>query len=229
MRVSYIGHSGFLAETSECALIFDYWQGELPLIGAGKRVVVFSSHAHADHYNPEIFPLLRERGCREILAVLSRDIPPHKRPEGVETLVVRAPEEHDLGSGMTLRLLHSTDAGVAFDLTTPEGELYHAGDLNDWYWEGEPEADNRQMTGNYRHEMEKLHGRRFKAAFIPLDPRLGGHYARGILGFLRCAEAEHVFPMHYWQQPEVIDRFRRDYPELSAPVRDTEAAENTEI
>ena len=34
---------------------------------------------------------------------------------------------------------------VAFLLTCKEGVIYHAGDLNDWVWEGEPEDSNAAM------------------------------------------------------------------------------------
>ena len=37
--------------------------------------------------------------------------------------------------------------------------IYHAGDLNNWVWEGEPEADNRRMSENFHREMDKLAGR----------------------------------------------------------------------
>ena len=33
------------------------------------------------------------------------------------------------------RQLLSNDSGVAFIVKTKEGTIYHAGDLNDWYWD----------------------------------------------------------------------------------------------
>ena len=58
MKVTYIGHSGFLLETEEINFLFDYYEGEIPILEKEKPLVVFVSHSHHDHYNPEIFALL---------------------------------------------------------------------------------------------------------------------------------------------------------------------------
>lgn len=51
---------------------------------------------------------------------------------------------------------HSTDAGVAYLVTCGEGKIYHAGDLHDWVFDSASERENRQMTGMYRHEIDKM-------------------------------------------------------------------------
>lgn len=75
MQITYIGHSGFLVETSECYYLFDYYQGTLPSLQTDKPILVFSSHVHQDHYNPAVFKLLKSMGMEQITAVLSKDIP----------------------------------------------------------------------------------------------------------------------------------------------------------
>ena len=145
MRVTYVHHSGFLIETAARAYLFDYVSGALPPLRAERPVVVLASHAHRDHYDPGVFALLRSRGVRQICAVLSRDIPAMRRPADVPVLRVGPGETHELGPGTRLETLRSTDRGVAFLLTTEEGVVYHAGDLKDWTWDGEPEADTRRM------------------------------------------------------------------------------------
>ena len=47
-------------------------------------------------------------------------------------------ETYILENSTKVTALLSTDNGVAFIVKTSEGVIYHAGDLNDWYWEGEP-------------------------------------------------------------------------------------------
>ena len=42
---------------------------------------------------------------------------------------------YDLDNGTQIATLLSNDSGVAFIVRTREGTVYHAGDLNDWYWE----------------------------------------------------------------------------------------------
>ena len=55
MRITYIRHSAFLAEWEDIVCLFDYAEGELPEIARDKRLCVFASHHHSDHFNPEIF------------------------------------------------------------------------------------------------------------------------------------------------------------------------------
>ena len=55
MRITYIRHSAFLVEWEDIVCLFDYAEGELPEIDRDKRLCVFASHHHSDHFNPEIF------------------------------------------------------------------------------------------------------------------------------------------------------------------------------
>ena len=226
MQITYIGHSGFLVETADCYYLFDYYQGALPLLKTDKPILVFSSHAHQDHYNPEIFEILKSMGMQQITAVLSKDIPPRKYPpksDGITCMKVTFYQTYDLPCSATLRTLLSTDEGVAFLLQCPEGTIYHAGDLNDWAWDGEPEQYNRQMTGSYRHEIdllkkyqkEYLDDLPIDVAFIPLDPRQETYYASGMLYFLKIIRVSTVYPMHFWEQPEIIDQFLNEHPEYT--------------
>ena len=42
VTVTYIKHSGFLVETKESYLLFDYWEGKLPELQYDKELYVFS-------------------------------------------------------------------------------------------------------------------------------------------------------------------------------------------
>ena len=83
MKVTYLGHSGFLLEGKDRYFIFDYYKGELPPLDRKKKVLVFCSHSHRDHYNPKIFDLLDERDLR-YRAVLASDISDEKRLSKIE-------------------------------------------------------------------------------------------------------------------------------------------------
>lgn len=223
MKITYIYHSGFLVETEECYYLFDYYRGNLPVLDKDKPIFVFCSHAHQDHYNKKIFSILEKQGMRQITAVLSKDISPRKYPsEDVNIVRVKFYEEYELPCNTIVRTLHSTDAGVAFLITCKEGRIYHAGDLNDWVWEGEPERENRQMTGSYRHEIQGLKDISIDVAFLPLDPRQEKYYAEGMLYFLRTVSVKKVFPMHYWEQPEIVEKFLVEYPMYCDKIELTE-------
>ena len=223
MQVTYIDHSGFMVESGSCYYIFDYYKGELPKLDKDKEVIVFCSHFHQDHFNPQIFQILKDMGLN-YQAVLAKDINKRKYPTGVKITTAYHDESYTLDNGTQVSTLLSTDSGVAFIVKTKDSTIYHAGDLNDWYWEGEPDADNRQMTSRYRAEIDKLKGIHFDAAFVPLDPRQEDHYADGMIYFLEKVECEAVFPMHYWDDPKFIDRFIAEYPKYKSRIRNTELA-----
>lgn len=243
MRITYLGHSGFLAETKEHYLLFDYYTGKLPVFLPGKNLTVFVSHSHQDHYNKEIFAL--QNGAKAEAVQKNRDVqaaektPPEKRHityvlskdirrkqaeqfvSGENALLsVKAHETCGLyGGRMRVETLRSTDAGVAYLVTVLEDggrtyRFYHAGDLNLWKWEGESKAHNNNMEANYRREMERLKGQYFDAAFVPLDPRLERFAFGGLDLFLEAAEAKVVFPMHFWKQPEIIRKYLQARPQV---------------
>jgi hypothetical protein len=184
MQITYISHSGFLVETQTCYYIFDYYKGVLPDLDPLKPVLVFASHAHGDHYNPEIFKILSSMGMQSVTAVLSKDIPENKYPDQVPCIKVTFHQTYNLPYDTQTETLLSTDEGVAFLIRCPEGTLYHAGDLNDWVWDDESDAYNEQMTADYRTQIgllsEKLERRALDTAFVVLDPRQEKDYDRGI-------------------------------------------------
>ncbi len=223
MKVTYIHHSSFLVETARFYYLFDYEKGSLPAMDVAKPIYVFSSHGHADHYNPEIFSMLTASGMQHIRAVLSDDI---EVPAGINTLQVSPEKEYDLGLQQKLITFQSTDLGVAFLLEDQQKLIYHAGDLNDWVWEEESDSYNEQMSIDYRKQIrllsEKLNHREIDVAFVVLDPRQGKDYDRGLCFFLENISAKQVYPMHYWETPAVIDTFLKDHPEYSYQIQKTE-------
>ena len=231
MWVTYIGHSGFAAELAHCTLLFDYFEGALPAFAPEKPLYVFSSHAHRDHFNFDIFKLRETHP--NVTYILSRDIRRRWsaagfRRHGVEQetydaiLFPGAYETLQCGA-LSVETLRSTDEGVAF-LVSAEGEtIFHAGDLNDWVWEEEAPAENHAMTVRFRAEIDRLAGRRLDAAFLVLDPRQGTDFARGFDYFMRCTDTVRAYPMHFWKDRSVFARLRA-LP-CSEPYRDRIAGE----
>ena len=223
MNVTYIHHSGFLVETGRWYYLFDYESGCLPPLDVTKPVFVLSSHSHGDHYNPKIFPKLESMGMQCICPILSDDI----YPEGERNALYVAPEqEYDLGESRKLTTFRSTDLGVAFLIEDREDLIYHAGDLNDWVWDEETDAYNQQMTMDYRNQISllagKLGGREIDVAFVVLDPRQEKDYDRGLCCFLENIAAKQIYPMHYWDDPAIIETFLRDHPQYQGKIQRTE-------
>lgn len=228
MKVTYLNHSGVLVEFKDHYCIFDYFRGELPLLDKKKEVIVFCSHSHNDHYNPFIFDLLDKKGMR-YQAILANDISDENRLMNIKSSFVEPDKCYQFDDGIQVETLLSNDSGVAFIVSTDEGVVYHGGDLNDWYWEGEPEEENLELRTIYHTEIGKIKGRHFDVAFVPLDPRLEMHYADGLLYFLENVDCDAVYPIHYWGDPSVIQRFITEYPEYPSRIRNTEAARGEEI
>lgn len=207
MKITYIHHSAFLAETESACLLFDYFQGSLPEIPEGKPLYIFASHRHPDHFSKVIFDIAAAHEGTRI--ILSSDIWRKRTPESVRDITVfLGPGETFEDEILRVETFKSTDEGVAFWCTVDGRQIYHAGDLNHWYWDGEDEEWNRNMTAAYRSEIGKMHGRTADAAFLPLDPRLEEYFYLGIDDFMKEVNVKHIFPMHFWGEYGVAERLK---------------------
>ena len=209
MKITYIHHSSFLVELKQLSLLFDYFQGDVKL-PEGKPAVIFASHRHGDHFSPVIFDFAKER--QDVYYVLSDDIWEKRTPPELRDRIVFAGPGQEFSlpwlSGISVRTFKSTDEGVAFLIRSPEGVIYHAGDLNNWQWEGEPKDWNRNMEVNYRRQLEAMKNEKIDVAFVPLDPRQGKDFYRGMDDFMKMVGAARVFPMHCWDDFTVISRLK---------------------
>lgn len=203
MKVTYLEHSGFLVELEDSCLLFDYYRGELPGPDAHKKLLVFVSHAHYDHYNRKIFDMFG--GRTDVRFIISSDIYPAGLPDRDDIISVGPGEEFPVLDA-SVRTLRSNDEGVAFLVRCEGKTIYHAGDLNWWHWEGEPEAFNVMMRRSYQAQINKLQNEKIDAAFVPVDPRLGEQYFWGLDCFMKRVWSRWVFPMHFWGNYEIFDR-----------------------
>ncbi len=199
MIVTFLGHCGFFVELEQVCLLFDYWQGPLPRPVAGKGLVAFASHAHRDHFNPEIFAY----GARWDRAdfVLGNDIriSVKRRMEwGLreETFHRLGPDREATFQQVRVRTLRSTDAGVAFLAETEGCAIYHAGDLNWWTWAGESQAEHDAMTAAFQKEAAKLEGVSIDLAFLTLDGRQEQDAFQGFDYYMRHCPIKMAVPMH---------------------------------
>ena len=61
------------------------------------------------------------------------------------------------------------------------------------------------MKSAFFAEIAKLKGLRLDAAFLPLDPRLGGNFWLGFDALMRTANVRKAIPMHMWDHYEYTD------------------------
>lgn len=223
LKVTYLKHSGFLVETPDKYLLFDYWKGEIPSLNYKKKLYVFASHVHHDHYVKDIFKL--ENQCESVKYILSFDIERSndwKKAEQVYFLDANESVEID---DLQIKTLCSTDEGVAFLVKTDDYTIYHAGDLHWWHWPGDPEKDNQRRKETYQKEIDLLEGEKIDCAFVVLDPRQEEAGSWGMEYFLKHVESRYVFPMHCWEKYEIIKDFKEknDTKYLTATIMDITA------
>ena len=195
MKITCIGHSGFLIQLDEYNFIFDYFTDEKEIIKheifEGKKTCVFVSHNHSDHYNKKIFDWA-ELG--NIIYILEKDCKADK-----EAVKISEGEEISVFDGVVnIKTYGSTDEGVSFLVKLGELTIFHAGDLNDWYWEDELSPQELvEWEENYLRIIRELKGIHIDIAFMPKDPRLGVHAGRGIEHFEKIVTPERIIPMHF--------------------------------
>jgi len=207
MKITYIHHSAFFVETESACLLFDYFEGQLPAISSEKPLYIFASHRHPDHFSKIVFEVAA--GHENAKIILSSDIWRKRVPDGnKDSTFFMDPGKTWEDGLLKVETFKSTDEGVAFWCSVDGHEIYHAGDLNHWYWEGEEEEWNRNMTAAYRSEIEKMKGRHADIAFLPLDPRLEEYFYLGIDDFMKVVDVGKIFPMHFWGEYGVAARLK---------------------
>lgn len=209
MNVTYLHHSGFVVETKTKVLVFDYYtEGGCkayfdPSVYAGKDIFVFVSHAHEDHYDRRILDWGK---LPYVKYVLSFDVRTEAAFQG-EALTVNPHESYDFG-GIHIDTLQSNDEGVAFLVKADGKTIYHAGDLNWWHWNGEPNDFNEDIKRSYITEINRLRGEQVDVAFVPADLRLEDKYFWAVKYFLKTVDTKILFPIHFWGHFEVCDLLR---------------------
>ena len=236
MKVYYIGHSGFMVELEKNVLVFDYYTGALPAFDKSKKVYVFASHKHYDHFNKVIFNLFEDcnvhyvlsKGCRMNEKYLDRLGLPLDLNDKITYM--RKNEEVQVGD-LYIETTASTDTGVAFMINVEGKDIYHAGDNGMWLW---PEADENiklKMERMYKEIVDGMGERHFDVAFVPADPKLMENASKGLSYFLGNIKCDEVYAMHMW---DMWDRFGeiinsdelRDYRESLVDYRTEDMMKN---
>ena len=203
MHILFLSHCGFLVDTGAHLLVFDYCprrQARLaePLLTRAlqsqKPALFFVSHAHKDHYDPQIFTFPARR------FLLSSDIPPVPGATSV------APERVYEFPECRVQTFSSTDQGVAFLVHIDGTTIYHAGDLNWWNWPGEPDPWNPDMERTFLKQAQRLCQIPIDLAFLTADPRQKGAWLMGFDYLMRCGKIRHAVPMHFWNQSSAPQR-----------------------
>lgn len=216
-KVHYLFHSGFSLETENHFLIFDYYMDyphsgdkfiENGVIGAkeiktDKKVLVFSSHSHHDHFSPVIMEW--EKYNKNIKYILSSDIKPGRYSDNIYLI---SPNDILKVEDVDIKAFGSSDLGVSFLVRLDGLSIFHAGDLNWWYWWDDTEEEISKAEKLFKDEIEKIRGEMVDVAFFPVDPRLEHNFHLGGEYFIREVKPKVFFPMHLWEKYDIIKDFK---------------------
>jgi len=216
MKLTYIFHSGFVLETEQSILVFDYWLdpcGVLEcVLQSDKPLYVFSSHFHEDHFTRAIFEWKKKK--RNIIYILSKDILKHRRANKEEADAWLAKGASWSDDRISVIALGSTDSGVSWIVETERKRIFHAGDLNNWYARFLPEtvpgqtihseefdedidpiAHEKQYLGELKDIRKLADG--FDLVMFPIDGRIGNGYTLGGRQFIDRFKVGLFVPMHF--------------------------------
>lgn len=198
MKIYLLAHSGVAVELNDRVLVFDLWEDPQKhmtrIMALHKPVYFFVTHAHGDHFVPEI----GERYGQQAAAfILSDECVGGLFPAKITHYM--HPGDGIYIEDMDIRMYGSTDSGGSFWVKTPTGSVFHAGDLNWWHWTADPDRDNRAMREMFFAELAKLAGMSADVVCFPVDDRQGPAQEWGVTEFLQAhpnAVGKCLVPIH---------------------------------
>ena len=216
--IYYIYHSGFAVELKKNILIFDFYKFNENkkveknffidnfLKKNNKKIYIFSSHSHYDHFNKEIFKWLEIN--EDIKYILSDDIKTYKHKNFYFTREGKNFKLDDL----EILTFGSTDLGSSFYVNVENKNIFHSGDLHFWHWEDDTLEEQKTMYEKYISIVRQIKGlASIDYAFVPVDPRLGVNTFEGVEIFYKELKPKVIIPMHfsedYSKMNELIKKF----------------------
>lgn len=193
IHLIHIFHNCFVLEAGEICYVFDIPANRfrsskvlsvLQDAVAGKKVFVFFSHSHLDHFAPDYREVCA--GAENLQAVISDDIEEmYPELDFGDALIVEPDEKYEF-NGLAIETLMSNDLGVAFIFKTPEDlKVYNGGDLACWDWETSSQKELDFTRSFFRSAAQRVGDYGVHVAFSNVDRRLeslagGGEFAQTV-------------------------------------------------
>lgn len=197
-EVTYLLNSGFLVNIDGKLLIFDYYHDPEKNVRAAlndcKSAYVFASHAHFDHFNPEIGKYAAHVDHYFFSFDIRGKLENHEIPD--EKVAYLNPYDGYQGKELRVTTYSSTDEGVSFLVESDGWRIFHAGDFNWWHWKGDTEENNLFAKNGFMKQMKRLDGLKADIAFFPVDSRLEEYMDIGAREFCRRTSVNYLITMH---------------------------------
>ena len=206
IAVTYLGGSGFLVALGDIGLLFDASEigpdlrilPDKETLSAFRKLYVFVSHRHDDHFSESIYSLCGETA----VYIVGFDL-----PEPYRGVRMNPGETQGFGP-VTVKAFGSTDEGVSFLVTCAGVKIFHAGDLNLWHWRDESTITEIEAAEEAFYAcVAPIPKGEIDVAFFPVDPRQGSMYDAGAGYFVMDVKPRILFPMHFQGRGDVALRF----------------------
>lgn len=215
VEITHIFHSGFILETDDILMVFDYYKGNIDL--KDKKTIVFVTHGHGDHYTRDIFRWQEYRD--NISYILSFDI--DNVPTQDNIYIMNPYENLDI-ENVNIRSFGSTDQGLSFLVNYEDINIIFAGDLNWWHWENDSKTVQEDEARQFKDEIEKIKNinKKIDIAFFPVDPRLGEGFSFAGEYIIRELDPKYFIPMHFGDKWGTSKKFINKMGEVRTNIVD---------
>lgn len=203
-KITYLDHSGFMIETPDVLMVFDYYRDpahkvvktlernpELP-------VVFFVSHRHRDHFSHEIWNLAQNHKRLYIVSndVVDKDI---HFDMPINWMSPGDSLENQLG-GISVKAFGTTGKGCSFAVTTKDGRhIFHAGELGEplSHSDGSP-RDAACLASKFETAIGRIAAAEipFDLAMMSVDTTDGPEFALDAAKFLEKVSVKTFVPYH---------------------------------
>jgi len=205
ISVTFFYHSCVAVESATAYLLFDYFSEntatKIPFPD-NKKIYIFSSHGHDDHYSPNIFN--DDFAPAPVSYILSNDI--KNTPKNKSILWVESYQTYAL-DGLIIKTFGTTDKGVSFMINIDDFQLFHSGDLNWWHWEKFSKEKQELERNSFQNELAKLPKEPIDLAFVPVDPRLGDASYLAAHYFIDKLRPKYFIPIHLRTNFQIMKDF----------------------
>jgi len=214
-------------EDEEVVMVFDYPDFDAlscidfplqevdikPYIDPKKRVLLFSSHSHPDHFNPKVKEIVREiRNSRFIFSDGVFDFFPDYT-KGIENKChpMKPGDCIDI-EGTKIEAMPSTDIGLSFFIEHKGIHLFFPGDLALWLWDGLDKDTKREISETFNGITQEIKKRRTDILFVVTEPSLREIGWGGAVDAVKCVMPDLTIPIHLHQQLSWIYKFKQALP-----------------
>lgn len=220
-KITYIYHSSFVVETQNHILIFDYTTNSYidnmnlmdSFIGNEKKVLVFVTHGHRDHFDPVILTWVEYND--KIKYIISDDIFINTNNENIYYI----DKYNSLKfNNIIIETYGTTDRGLSYLVKLDDLTIYHSGDLNWWHWKNDDNETQIKEETDFKKEIDIIKGNNIDIAFVPVDPRLDKSYYLGGEYFAKTIKPKLLIPMHFEDKIEISHKFKNKVKSLYPKV-----------